>query len=192
MSQIAQVPDLPRLTNPIGVNLVIDRIQTALKDKIPYLQKSLPRVYRKHQTRNDGTGNTRYFAPFLYLENRQYFNVEPDTTISCFCFWHVLNSNTLGFYNRKSANVDLIVFGNYELINPALDELFLGQVENDFSEVLRTREGEIINSYDIEYGVQEAFDEFDYTSFNQDFSILENNFALKFNLDLAYVDVCTP
>lgn len=143
----ANPSDTPLLTNPVGVDSIIQNLQTQLKGQLDWLQKSFGRAYVGRQERSKGK---LYIFPALYVGDKEVYDGSPNDNLTSYSFFEVEGqyrsvqpeSYGIGGTNNYEANVSLVVWGNLLKVNsllttPYSDQNFSHNLLQDVLVVIR-------------------------------------------------------
>lgn len=115
-------PKIPIIKNPLGVDAIIQPIQIALGQELPYLTASFGRSFTSEKL---DANNIREVYPKCFQQKNDYINVLPNDELVGYSFWRVNDPQSIinynpGFRNRMNVPVDLIVWVNLRRIDPQL------------------------------------------------------------------------
>jgi hypothetical protein len=143
-----------------GIDDVIANINDGIKscNALSFFIYKFPKAERKRTL--DGEDITPYYKPQIYLKSKEWFNLMPDDSVNAFSFFYT-NSPKTNFSDDNyswTQTVNLVVWANLSVIDPAEDSIFKENLIQQFLNVL------IENKYfDQIEGVTNIFDGIDQT-----------------------------
>lgn len=193
-----QNPTIPTATNPLGIDLAINDLQSHLDTQLTWLTNGMGRAYRMAKVE---TNRAAIFLPEVYLGTDQYkyFAATPDNDKQAQSIILAGNrgypSQQLGFYGWKEFDVSIIFNANLKTINSALletdkfTEHLIIDVENALIRDLLGRSYRLtINSVTEEF--EEVYAEFDVSNDRGIQYAPMTHF--RFNCTMLLREVCTP
>ena len=177
--------DITLLSNPVGIDYVIQNIQLALSS-IPWLQKSFGKSLRYTEERE----GSDYLIPKTYYKNKEYTPLDPDDTVKAFSFLYEDDPSSVTGIGKTRINttLNLVVFANLKLIDTK-DELFIEELINDVYSVLLDRKNmKVYNSIDnvnnIFKWLPNAYADFSISTEKK--WIKENYASFRISIDVVY------
>lgn len=165
---------LVRKISPVGIDVVIDKVQSYIYNNLVVEHQSYPRVY-KNDTNNVGV------IPEVYVNENEYSEVFFDDAYTVSSFW-LVDDNTS--YDEKATTTISVIFQvlldeAYPSITHRADEEFI----NDISNILYD------NPYNYEItNIVRGIDNV-YSEFNRDqvkWDDISNFFVVRFDLEVTY------
>lgn len=125
-------PDLPLLTNPVGLDAALQPLQAELKDKLVWLQKSFGRAY---VGRTQRTQSSLYLYPAIYIGDSEVYDASPNDNLTSYSFFEVegqyrpdnYESYGGGGTNNYESPVSLVVWGDLLKVNQLLTTPYTDQ-----------------------------------------------------------------
>lgn len=183
---------IPLIPTPRGVQVPIQAMQQVL-GALPWLQFAYGEAF-KGIKEVDGS---RYTTPQVYVQGREWLNLEPDDTVSAFSFFEVpedkanINgSNT--FWNQP---ISLVVYCNLEIIDQVegltRDWIYTEELIEETTALLNSSNLSFIvdDTLTVERHIAKAFSEYSYWTFDERY-IKRNYDAFKFNFVVQLSDQC--
>lgn len=128
-------PSVPTITNPIGIDAAIQRLQVFL-GTLAWIEKSFGRAW---SIPVEVLGK-KTVEPMVYQGTKEYYPVLPNDALKAYSFFRVIGSrnteeyaanlNTGGAYIFNDP-VDLIVWGDLKAIDPSKDYVFKEELIRD-------------------------------------------------------------
>lgn len=191
-------PDLPLLTNPVGVDSAIQSLQIELKDRLVWLQKSFGRSYVGRMQR---PSSPLYLYPAIYIGSSEVYDASPNDNLTSYSFFEVegqyrpedYENSGLGGTNTYTSPVSLVVWGNLLKVNPLLstpysDQNFSHNLLHDILAVIRENYDSKVTG--IEDNIYTVFEP--YTCRQDDPTLFYYPyFCFKIRLELAWKEECT-
>ena len=181
--------NLPTLTDPLGVDLAIQLLQTELATELSWLEYSFGRAYLGREEQEKGKD---YIYPAVYKGLGNYQDASPNDNLKSASFFVVDGDYSYSEYdinlpNKMSVPVSLIVWGDLSKLSQTFDEHFGSVLLQDILRVVRNfQEAEVDGVSDNE---NDVFSEF---------SVREENpslfyypyFCYRISLKLAIQEDC--
>lgn len=121
-------PNVPTLTNPVGIDLAISQIQGLLASDLNWLEKSFGRAWNMPSQ----SGGVKTFEPKVYQGNSEYYPVLANDALKSYSFWRVNGARNINDYSPLNNHgefmltdpVDLIVWFNMNRIDKTKNYIF--------------------------------------------------------------------
>jgi hypothetical protein len=132
-------PDILLITNPIGLDAVVQSIQQDIYLGLPWLQKSFGRAWEFKEI--DTTGKVVKY-PKCYIGEKEYLNVLPNDHLKAQSFIACKSEETWPAFtdasmNSKERTLSIIFWFNLFEINPDRDMIFTEELKYEVEKVLK-------------------------------------------------------
>lgn len=179
---------VPLIPDPRGVDIPIQAMQASLIT-LPWLQLAYGQAFKAIKE-IDGS---RYTAPQVYAQQREWVDLEPDNTVSAFSFFEVIEpkSNIVEDSQFWTQPISIVVYCNLEVIDSTKDWIFTEELIEEVTDLLTFSNLSFIDSttISVERRIENAFSEYSYWTFDQRF--IKRNFdAFKINFIVQYNNQC--
>lgn len=182
------------LTNPIGIDLIVDALQRKLDDEFNWLEKSFGRAIKAGTT--DDEGNEKEYPAMFIEDGKDLTNMLKIDNYDAYSFFYAEDEEELiedDEYNQWIANrlqrtLHLIVWLDLKRVDPAQVENYTEQVKQDIWKAI----GETLYPCDTSAEIVAVFDEPDniFEDFTFDFvqsqNMLYPKVGLRFELLACY------
>lgn len=184
-------PSIPIITNPVGIDAVIQNIQLSLSSGLIWLEKSFGRAWTHVEKQPDGK---TIKLPKCYSGTGEYINVLPNDNLKAQSFIAVrdkektdghINSSSLGIHKKR--DISLYIWGNLKKINVNKTYIFTEELKREVEKILIGLE--YIQSLNGYYDERAEVVFVDYTLNDVDTQYLMHPyFAMRFDITVSYFD----
>ncbi len=190
-----EYPNLPVIANPVGIDTVIQQIQTDLKVELSWIDFSFGRAYALG---HEIDGQT-YTTPKCYDGQGEYVNVLPNDSMKennrFNSFIRVAGREKVTDYypHNNGANyerdLDVIFWGNLSNTDPSKDYIFTEELKNQVLKVFQENSAiRSVNEY-FDEDPQEIFKGYDLLGTSQRY-LMHPYAGFRFNLTVNYSYPC--
>lgn len=138
-------PDVYFLTNPIGIDSEIQKIQIKFRNDLVWLQTAFGRAFRQEGTYTSQQGEKvpkKYFYPEVYQKGREPISAMPNDNLKSACFFYTNDHGKpvdykMLSYNSYTYKTSVVFWMNLKKIDPNKDFRFTEELKQDVLDVLR-------------------------------------------------------
>jgi hypothetical protein len=184
-------PRIPLIPNAKGLDLVIQHIQTALGDNIPWLEKSFGRAWFLQEYSTDTKTNK---FPKCW-NGEEYENVLPNDNFKAMSFLATRGQEKFEKFanatngNAKTRDLALIIWGSLKKIDPTKKYIYTEELKNDVEKILVMNVGSINQYYDEK--AELIFQDYTLDDVSTQY-LMYPFFAMRFDVTVKYFDsYCT-
>lgn len=133
------VDSIQQKSNPVLLDLILQNIQDALKNKLAWLDYAFGRAYKNVKYENDGR---KYVYPAIYIKNSEYIDMTPNDNLGNFTWFDIYDPQTVELGTRGapvfSYNGALVLWCNQAKIFGDSDFIYLEELKQQVLEVLQS------------------------------------------------------
>lgn len=183
-----QNPTIPLITNPTGLDKVIQDIQEAFANGLPWLHKSFGRAWLHQEV--DSSGKTVKY-PKCYDGSGEYTNVLPNDNFESMCFIAARGQekpeefNNLAKGNHKTRDLSIYFWGNLTTIDENKTYIFTEVLKKDIEKILVNYVASINAYYDEK--AETIFQDYTLSDVNTQY-LMHPYFALRFDITVKYFE----
>jgi len=183
-------PNVPQITNPVGVDKIIQDIQLQLSAGLTWLEKSFGRAWLFQEKDTSGKVSK---MPKCYVGKGEYVNVLPNDNFKSMSFIFCkdkeknegFNASRLG--SHKKRDLSIIIWGNLKKIDSTKTYIFTEELKKEVEKILIGLDYICsMNSY-VDEKAESVFEGFTINDVDTQY-LMHPYFACRFDFTVGYFD----